>query len=68
MKKLILLFLVNLFVMVILHAKVTVIPLPDLVNPASVTLDENQLYITEGTSIYIYSLPDFKLIKKWKRK
>jgi hypothetical protein len=51
--------------MLMLNAQVKVIPLPDVVNPASVTLDENQLYITEGTSIYIYSLPDFKLIKKF---
>jgi hypothetical protein len=51
--------------MLMLNAQVKVIPLPDVVNPASVTLDENQLYITEGTSIYIYSLTDFKLIKKF---
>jgi hypothetical protein len=45
-----------------------VIPLPDLVNPGSVTLDENQMYITEGTSIYIYSLPGLKLLKKFGKK
>ncbi len=45
-----------------------VMPLPDLVNPGSVTLDENQMYITEGTSIYIYSLPGLKLLKKFGKK
>lgn len=65
MRKLILLFFVIFFVILILNAEVIVIPIPDVVNPASVTLDEKQLYITEGTSIYIYSLPDFKLIKKF---
>lgn len=65
MRKLILLFYIIFFVILILNAEVKVIPIPDVVNPASVTLDENQLYITEGTSIYIYTLPDFKLIKKF---
>jgi hypothetical protein len=41
------------------------ISLQDLVNPGSITLDENQMYITEGTSIYIYSLPGVKLLKKF---
>lgn len=47
----------------LVHAK-KVVPMPDLVNPDAITLDNNQIYIAEGTSIYIYRLKDFKLIKK----
>jgi hypothetical protein len=47
----------------LVHAK-KVAPMPDLVNPDSITLGNNQIYIAEGTSIYIYGSKDFKLIKK----
>jgi hypothetical protein len=42
-----------------------VIVLPDLVNPNSIIIDNDNMYITEGTSVYIYSLKDFKLLKKF---
>lgn len=42
-----------------------VVPLPDLLNPDLIRVDENQMYITEGANIYIYSLKDFRLIKKF---
>ena len=41
------------------------IPLPDLLRPESMSLDDTQMYITEKANIYIYSLKDFKLIKKF---
>ena len=44
-----------------------VVALPDLKNPRKVAVDENQMYITEGTTVYIYSLKDFKLVKKFGR-
>jgi hypothetical protein len=47
------------------EAKAKVIPMPDLLKPETITLDDTQMYITEGTSIYIYSLKDFKLKKKF---
>jgi hypothetical protein len=42
-----------------------VVPLTDLLNPDLIRLDENQMYITEDANIYIYSLKDFRLIKKF---
>ncbi|MGD2088646.1 MAG: hypothetical protein PVH61_20885 [Candidatus Aminicenantes bacterium] len=42
-----------------------VVPLPDLINPDGIQADRHQLYITERHSIYIYSLKDFKLTKKF---
>ncbi|MCP4220823.1 MAG: hypothetical protein GY765_39715 [bacterium] len=37
------------------------VPLPKLMNPASIAADESRLYISDGTSVHIYSLTDFKL-------
>jgi hypothetical protein len=42
-----------------------VVPLPDLLNPDLIRVDENQMYITEDANIYIYSLKDFHLLKKF---
>ena len=39
--------------------------LPELMNPQRMVVDGNQLFIVEGTSIYIYLLKDYKLIKKF---
>jgi len=44
-----------------------VVPLPDLFNPDSITVDDRQIYITAFPTIYIYSLQDFKLKKKFGR-
>jgi hypothetical protein len=49
-------------------ADTKVIPMPDLLKPEGLTLDDTQMYITEGTNIYIYSLEDFKLVKKFGKK
>ena len=38
------------------------------VTPDTILVDDNQLYITEGWSVFIYSMKDFKLIKKFGRK
>jgi hypothetical protein len=46
-------------------AKTTVTPLPDINKPGFIYLDKKQVYVTEDTSIYIYSLNDLKLIKKF---
>jgi hypothetical protein len=37
----------------------------ELVNPDSIAIDQNQVYITEGTSIYIYDLENFKMKSKF---
>jgi hypothetical protein len=44
---------------------VEVVPLPDLINPDGIQADRHQLYITEQHSIYIYSLKDSRLTKKF---
>jgi len=44
---------------------VEVVPLPDLNSPDGIQADSRQLYITEQHSIYIYSLKDFRLTKKF---
>ena len=36
--------------------------------PDAILINDNQLYITEGSSVLIYSMKDFKLIKKFGRK
>jgi hypothetical protein len=46
-------------------AETKAIPLPEIMKPELIRVDDTQLYITEGASIYIYSLKDFKLIKKF---
>lgn len=60
--------IVVLMVSVIAAAETSVIPLPDVNKPEEVMLDKDQLYIREGASIYIYSRPDFKLVKKFGKK
>jgi hypothetical protein len=40
-----------------------IISLPNLKQADTITVDDNQLYITEKASVYIYSLKDLKLLK-----
>jgi hypothetical protein len=42
--------------------------LPEVIKPAAITVEGNQVYITEGTSIHIYSLNPFKYVKKFGKK
>lgn len=42
-----------------------VVRLPDLNNPESIVIDDDKAYVVEKTSVYIYSLKDFTLIKKF---
>lgn len=49
----------------LLGSETKVIPMPKLMKPQLILLDKTQMYVTEDTSIYIYSLKDFKLIKKF---
>lgn len=57
-------FLVITMLAAILPAQTKIIPMQDLQKPEAVLVDQTQLYVTEGVFIYIYSLKDFKLIKK----
>ncbi len=45
-----------------------IVSLPEIFEPSSIVVDSNQIYIVEGTTIYIYSLEDFNLKKKFGRK
>lgn len=42
--------------------------LPEIMKPASISVDNNQLYIVEKSTIYLYSTKDFKLVKQFGRK
>lgn len=42
-----------------------VVPLPGLVRPASIKIDKDRFFIAEGAAVYIYSLTDFTLKKKF---
>lgn len=35
------------------------VPLPGLMKPAGIAVDDNQIYISDGTTVHIYSLGDF---------
>ncbi len=39
--------------------------LPDLLKPGTIVIDEDRFYVTEQTTIFIYSLKDFKMMKKF---
>lgn len=39
--------------------------LTDLMKPERMVIDDSQIYVTEGTSIFIYSAKDYKLKKKF---
>jgi len=41
--------------------------LPEIMKPTTMSVDDTQLYVVEGASIYIYSLKEFKLLKKFGR-
>jgi len=63
-KKMMVILLMVLFA-TLLGAETKVIPTPDLMKPEALFFDKTQMYVTEGTSIFIYSLKDLKLIKKF---
>jgi hypothetical protein len=46
----------------------TVIELPEIINPNSITIGNDLIYITDFPSVYIYSSKDYCLIKKFGRK
>lgn len=65
-KVIILLFMMFLVLSVFVQAeKVAVIE--EVLKPVSIAVDDTQLYITEGATIFIYSLKDYKFIKKFGR-
>lgn len=45
-----------------------IVSLPEIVNPDSIIVNHTKLFITEDEFIYIYSLEDFELLKKFGKK
>ena len=39
--------------------------LPDVGKPSMLALDGERLYVTEGATVYVYSRPDFKLVRRF---
>jgi hypothetical protein len=66
MKKIILIIILLIIASLVLGAKV--VPLPGLLKPYQVRVDESKIYIVEGATIYIYPLKDFSLLKKFGKK
>jgi len=63
MKKIIFLLIILLLVFSA-HAK-KIADLPDLMKPQIMDMSSDKLFISEGTTIYVYSLKDFSLLKKF---
>jgi hypothetical protein len=42
-----------------------IVPVPGLINPDEIKIDDRQIYFVDGITIHIYSLKDFKFIKKF---
>jgi len=64
MKKCLFLFLILLFLIASTFAR-KITTFHSHLSPDTVLIDDNRLYITEESSVFIYSLKDFKLIKKF---
>ena len=62
-KKFNLFIILLIFPMVVFSSKV--VPLPNLINPDSIMIDNDRIYITDMEKIYIYSSKDFTLKKKF---
>ncbi len=62
-KKMMMVVILLFFTSSVWAGKVTA--LSDLVNPKTIAIEGNQMYITELDSIFLYSLKDFKLQKKF---
>ena len=57
-------FIVFLFLIFSIHGK-KIAKLEELIKPDIMFMGNGRMYITEGASIFIYSLKDYKLIKKF---
>jgi len=60
-------FLVTMFFILLSPVFTKVITMNGLMKPAMIMVKDNQMYILEKTTIFIHSLRDFKLIKKFGR-
>jgi hypothetical protein len=53
---------------IVLTAESKALPVLEVVKPDGLYIDKTNMFITEDTSIYVYSLKDFKLVKKFGKK
>jgi hypothetical protein len=66
MNKKVLIVISLVLVTFVLSAKTRIVPLAELNKPEpQIGIDKDRMYVLEGETIYIYSLKDFKLIKKF---
>jgi len=65
MKKNILVFIIVFMIFVSFGFSKKVTTISEVLKPSAITISDEQMYIVENTSIYIYSLKDFKLKKKF---
>jgi hypothetical protein len=42
--------------------------LPQLINPVSIEIDEDELYVLDEVVVYVYSLKDYRLLRKFGKK
>ena len=63
MKKIILLLFILLLALMLYSAKKAT--LTEVMKPATISVDDHQLYVTEDATIFIYSLNDFSMLKKF---
>jgi hypothetical protein len=65
-KNVVFIFLILFLLVTVTQAK-KIATLKEISKPDIMTLGDNRIFITEGTSIYVYSLEDFRLLKKFGR-
>ena len=63
MKKILLYILLITFTITVFAEKIT--PLPELMKPLNMTIGDENIYITQDTTVMVYSLKDLKFIKKF---
>ncbi len=68
MRKFNLFFLILLLTGIVFGDKDKAATFPDLLKPKTIEVDKEQIYITDGATVYIYSKKDFSLVKKFGRK
>ncbi|MCP4155479.1 MAG: hypothetical protein GY757_47585 [bacterium] len=66
MKKVIMILVVLMFSLTMFAGKVAT--LGEVLKPVTISVDSTQLYVTEGATVFIYSLKDYKFVKKFGRK
>jgi hypothetical protein len=65
MKRAILIFTALLWILPVLMPGKKIASFPELLKPQGMVIENDNIYITEETTIYIYSARDFSLIKKF---